>query len=140
MRGFYAIGLCLAMQPARCIPGARYCDLFGQLPPQSRLTLREVRPLFQGCRTTTCAGADAFVFQRDAAMKIHIGFDVAFECVQPTPMIFMVNVHPSRAADLLTSDRLRVTPACPSTTYIDGFGNRCTRLLAPAGELRVATD
>jgi transglutaminase-like putative cysteine protease len=62
-------------------------------------------------------------------MKIHVGFDLAFECPQPTPMIFMVNVHPSRAADLVTSDSLRITP-----------GNKCTRLLAPAGELRVTSD
>jgi transglutaminase-like putative cysteine protease len=55
-------------------------------------------------------------------------------------MVFMVNVHPSRSADLITSDRLRVSPARAITAYIDGFGNRCTRLLAPAGELRVAAD
>jgi hypothetical protein len=73
-------------------------------------------------------------------MKIHIGLDMAFHCPQPTPMIFMVNVHPSRAADLITPDRLRVTPGCATTSYIDGFGNTCTRLLAPAGELRVATE
>ena len=71
-------------------------------------------------------------------MKIHVGFDMAFECPQPTPMIFMVNVHPSRAADLITLDSLRATPARLTTTYIDGFGNKCTRLLAPAGELRVS--
>jgi transglutaminase-like putative cysteine protease len=73
-------------------------------------------------------------------MKIHVGFDMAFECPQPTPMIFMVNVHPSRAADLITLDSLRATPARLTTTYIDGFGNKCTRLLAPAGELRVTSD
>ena len=33
-------------------------------------------------------------------MKIHVGYDLVYECVQPTPMIFMLNVHPSRAADL----------------------------------------
>jgi transglutaminase-like putative cysteine protease len=73
-------------------------------------------------------------------MKLHVGFDMAFECPQPTPMIFMVNVHPSRAADLVTSDSLRITPARSITTYIDNFGNKCTRLLAPAGELRVTSD
>jgi len=73
-------------------------------------------------------------------MKIHVGFDLVFECPQPTPMIFMVNVHPSRAADLVTADRLRVTPARSLATYIDSFGNKCTRVLAPAGELHVATD
>jgi transglutaminase-like putative cysteine protease len=65
---------------------------------------------------------------------------MAFECPQPTPMIFMVNVHPSRAADLVTSDSLRITPARSTTTYVDDFGNKCTRLLAPVGELRVTSD
>jgi hypothetical protein len=41
-------------------------------------------------------------------MKIHVGYDLVYECVQPTPMIFMLNVH--RAADLLTADRMRITP------------------------------
>ncbi len=73
-------------------------------------------------------------------MKIHVGFDLVYDCVQATPMIFMLNVHPSRAADLVTSDRLRVTPARAITTYIDSFGNKCARLLAPAGEIRIAAD
>jgi transglutaminase-like putative cysteine protease len=73
-------------------------------------------------------------------MKIHVGFDIVYECVQPTPMIFMLNVHPSRVADLVTSDRLRVKPARSVTGYIDSFGNKCTRLLAPAGEIHVAGD
>jgi transglutaminase-like putative cysteine protease len=86
-------------------------------------------------RTVGCSD-----FQGTDDMKIHVGFDMAFECPQPTPMIFMVNVHPSRAADLITLDSLRATPARLTTTYIDGFGNKCTRLLAPAGELRVTSD
>ena len=55
-------------------------------------------------------------------------------------MIFMLNVHPSRAADLITPDRLRIMPSRSITPYIDGFGNKCVRILAPPGELRVAAD
>jgi len=55
-------------------------------------------------------------------------------------MILMLNVHPSRAADLITPDRLRIAPSRSITPYIDGFGNKCVRLLAPPGELRVASD
>ena len=73
-------------------------------------------------------------------MQLHIGFDMTFECAEPTPMIFMVNVHPSRTTDLVTPDRLRVTPPRSVTSYIDSFGNRCTRLLAPKGSLRVASN
>ncbi len=73
-------------------------------------------------------------------MKIHVGYDLIYNCVAPTPMLFMLNVHPSRAADLLTSDRMRVTPTRTITAYTDGFGNKCVRLLAPAGEIRIAGD
>ena len=73
-------------------------------------------------------------------MKIHVGYDLIYDCVAATPMVFMLNVHPSRAADLLTSDRMRVTPARTITAYTDGFGNKCVRLLAPAGEIRIAGD
>jgi transglutaminase-like putative cysteine protease len=74
------------------------------------------------------------------AMKIHIGFDLTYECANPIPIIFMLNVHPSRAGDLVTPDRLRFTPSVSITPYIDGFGNKCVRLTAPAGEFRVAND
>ena len=73
-------------------------------------------------------------------MKIHVGFDLTYEIAHPTPMIFMLNVHPSRAAALITPDRLRIAPSRSITPYIDGFGNKCVRLLAPRGELRVASD
>jgi len=73
-------------------------------------------------------------------VKIHVGFDLTYEIAHPTPMIFMLNVHPSRAADLITPDRLRIAPSRSITPYIDGFGNKCVRLLAPPGELRVASD
>jgi hypothetical protein len=33
-----------------------------------------------------------------------------------------------------------VWPAVPISTYRDGFGNRCNRVLAPAGRLRLMTD
>jgi transglutaminase-like putative cysteine protease len=55
-------------------------------------------------------------------------------------MVFMLNVHPSRATDLVTPDRLRLAPARSMTPYVDGFGNKCVRILAPAGELRVIGD
>ena len=44
-------------------------------------------------------------------MKIHVGFDLTYQSAHATPMVFMLNVHPSRAPDLVTPDRLRITPA-----------------------------
>ena len=50
-------------------------------------------------------------------MKIQLGFDLTYSCTGSTPMILMLNVHPSRAGDLITPDRLRLTPTRSSTTF-----------------------
>jgi transglutaminase-like putative cysteine protease len=73
-------------------------------------------------------------------MKIRVGFDFVYEFVAPTPMVLMLNVHPSRVRDLIKPDQLRVSPTLPLTRYQDTFGNICTRLLAPKGELRLSAD
>jgi hypothetical protein len=71
-------------------------------------------------------------------MKIRVGFDIQYECIDFTPIIFMLNVHPSRVADLLAPDRLDISPPHSITPYLDGFGNKCLRILACPGELKVA--
>jgi transglutaminase-like putative cysteine protease len=73
-------------------------------------------------------------------MKIRVGCDLTYECAAPTPMVLMLNVHPSRAADLLAPDLIRVAPIRPLTIYTDMFGNTCCRLVAPAGDIRIVTD
>jgi transglutaminase-like putative cysteine protease len=73
-------------------------------------------------------------------MRIHIGFDIGFTFTQPTPMLMMLNVHPSRRDALIRPDLLRVEPDVPLTFYIDTFGNRCTRVVAPPGVFRISTD
>ncbi len=66
-------------------------------------------------------------------MLIEAGFDIAFECPAPTPMLLQLNVHPSRDADLLTPDRIVSDPPLPMRDYLDLFGNRVTRVAVPAG-------
>jgi transglutaminase-like putative cysteine protease len=73
-------------------------------------------------------------------MKIRAGYEIAYDCVQPTPMILMLSVHPSRVADLVTADTIRLDPAVPVNAYRDSFGNSCHVVHAPAGRLTVATD
>ena len=55
-------------------------------------------------------------------------------------MILTLSVHPSRIADLLTWDRMRLDPPIPANTYHDSFGNFCHVIHAPAGRLTVSTD
>jgi transglutaminase-like putative cysteine protease len=73
-------------------------------------------------------------------MKIRAGYEISYECPQPTPMILMLSVHPSRAADLATPDRLRLSPVVPADPYRDGFGNICHVVHAPAGKITLSTD
>ena len=73
-------------------------------------------------------------------MRIRVGFDLVYDCPQPTPMLVMLRIHPSRDADVTTPDLLRTDPAIPIETYVDSFGNRCGRVLAPAGKIRFSTD
>lgn len=70
-------------------------------------------------------------------MLIRLGYDIAFNIPQPVAVVALLNVHPSRQADLLEPDQLRIEPAAGTQEYIDHFGNRCTRFLAPQGKLRL---
>src|SRR5262245_15468506 len=66
------------------------------------------------------------------SMQIRVGFEIVYEFVARTPVVLMLNVHPSRAIDMIEPDQLRITPAQAITRYLDAFGNICTRLVAPA--------
>jgi transglutaminase-like putative cysteine protease len=73
-------------------------------------------------------------------MKIRVGVDIIYEFAAPTSMVLMLNVHPWRKSDLIRRDILRFAPAVPTRSYIDGFGNLCTRLVAPKGDFQITTD
>jgi len=73
-------------------------------------------------------------------MKIRVGYELIYECPQPTPMILMLNVHYSRVSDMITADYIVTTPSLPQRAYRDSFGNWCTRMVAPAGRTRITTD
>ncbi|HUC71083.1 MAG TPA: transglutaminase family protein [Stellaceae bacterium] len=70
-------------------------------------------------------------------MRIRIGYDLAYECPQPTPMLLMLSIHPSRLPELVVPDDLVTEPVGPVRHYEDAFGNRCTRILAPSGRIRL---
>jgi transglutaminase-like putative cysteine protease len=78
--------------------------------------------------------------RRASLMRIRAGYDIAFTMAQPTPMILMLTVHPSRAKDLLAEAKLRVTPKMPIREYRDVFDNVCTRITAPPGLVEFKAD
>ena len=70
-------------------------------------------------------------------MLIRLGYDLRFELPAPTAMVALLHVHPSRDRDLREPDALQTEPKLPVAEYIDSFGNRCSRIFAPAGALRL---
>jgi transglutaminase-like putative cysteine protease len=72
-------------------------------------------------------------------MQIRVGYDLIYECPQPTPMILTLNIHYTRASDIVIPDLITTDPPVPITAFRDGFGNLCTRIVAPQGRIRIAT-
>ena len=73
-------------------------------------------------------------------MQIRLGYELIYELPQTTPMILMLNVHPSRAADLVRPDHILTSPSMHIQSYQDGFGNICSRLVAQPGEFVISSD
>ena len=91
------------------------------------------------------------MWERDAArserpflqgenVNIRFGYELIYSCPQPTPMVLMLKVHSSRAADLIVADEMHVDPDMPSSVYQDAFGNACARVVAPAGQIKFTAD
>jgi transglutaminase-like putative cysteine protease len=73
-------------------------------------------------------------------MQIRLGYEIAFQVPQPTPMVLMLNVRPERAMDLHAPDIIKCEPELPVFQYYDSFGNLCSRVFVPPGEIRFSTD
>jgi len=73
-------------------------------------------------------------------MDIRVGYELSFEVPRPTPMQLMLYVHPEQAARLRQPERIEIEPATAIEDFIDAFGNRAARILAPAGTVRIRYD
>jgi transglutaminase-like putative cysteine protease len=73
-------------------------------------------------------------------MQIRLGYELNYNFPQPTPMILALSIHYSRTADIIIHDHLTTEPSVPIDGYRDGFGNWCTRIVAPGGRIRIKTD
>ena len=85
--------------------------------------------------------------KRLESMLILSEFNIEFTLPAPTPMIALLHLHPSLEPRLQSGNELMVeslgipfppNTVVPSTDYIDSFGNRCARFVAPAGHLRLS--
>jgi transglutaminase-like putative cysteine protease len=73
-------------------------------------------------------------------MKIRVGYELIYDFPQPTPMIMVLGTHFTRASDMIVPDLLTTSPSVPIFPYRDGFGNWCSRIVAPAGRMRLFAD
>src|SRR6476659_765344 len=72
-------------------------------------------------------------------VEIRVGYELIYDCPQPTPMMLVLNIHYTRAADILVPDQLKTDPPVPIAAYRDSFGNWCSRIVAPKGQIRIAS-
>src|SRR5579862_8758915 len=73
-------------------------------------------------------------------MQFRVGYEFIYEVPQATPMILTVSIHYSRASDIVTPDLLTTNPSVAVTAYRDGFGNWCSRIVAPPGQFRISSN
>jgi len=73
-------------------------------------------------------------------MLIRVGYELIFDVPVPTPIMFLLYMHPSRDLTLRQGDRLVVEPAVKVHEFTDVFANRCGWIHAPAGKVRFTND
>lgn len=73
-------------------------------------------------------------------MLIRYGYEITLTCLQPTALACLLSVHDDRAGDIRVPEKTLTSPEVPVSTYRDLFGNRCRRLVAPAGTLTIWSD
>src|SRR3954452_1453022 len=73
-------------------------------------------------------------------MHIRTGYELIFEIPAPVPMLLLLYTHTSRARDLRRPERILFEPEVQLDEFIDACGNRCARLVAPAGRFRITND
>ena len=73
-------------------------------------------------------------------MRIQCGYEISYDCPQPTPFMALLSVHPARVGDLEGPDQLQTSAGVPTSQFVDSFGNQCTRFVAPAGRITLRSD
>jgi transglutaminase-like putative cysteine protease len=73
-------------------------------------------------------------------MLIRIGYELVFDVPAPCPMMLVLDIRPERRPSVRRPGGLRVEPGVPVETFVDAYGNRCGRLVAPAGRLSLWDD
>ncbi|MDR3633200.1 MAG: transglutaminase family protein [Isosphaeraceae bacterium] len=73
-------------------------------------------------------------------MFIRIGYEFVFQVETPSLMLMMLALHPDREYTVREHAGMIVEPYAPVEEFADSFGNRCRRIFAQAGRLRLWDD
>ena len=70
-------------------------------------------------------------------MLIRLGYDIELALTAPTALIYMLQVHPSRAADIRRGENITISPPLRTDHYRDIFDNHCARVHVNSGVSKV---
>jgi len=73
-------------------------------------------------------------------MLIRVGYKVEFEFEKAATVLCLGSIHPSIATRIRKPESLHVAPAVSVTEFVDGYGNRCSRMVVPAGRVALKND
>jgi transglutaminase-like putative cysteine protease len=73
-------------------------------------------------------------------MLIRVGYEFIFDIPVPCPMLLMLDLLPDRDLTVRRAGGMRTEPPVYFDRFSDLFGNRCTRIVAPAGQFRIWDD
>lgn len=73
-------------------------------------------------------------------MLIRVGHNISLKFLEPTPVVLMLDLHPSRAATIRKQARLQINPYAAMQEYQDIYGNRCARIIASTGTVNFHYD
>lgn len=73
-------------------------------------------------------------------MLVRHGCEITVNCMQDTPLVCMLSARPELDRSVRGTETMSTVPQGPISLYVDLFGNRCRRLVAPAGDLTIWND
>lgn len=77
--------------------------------------------------------ADRIDAEKEFFMLIKVDFEISFTFPESTPVVLMTYLHPSRDSTVRKPECCTIDPVVPIFGFIDMFGNRCGRAVAPPG-------
>lgn len=73
-------------------------------------------------------------------MLIRFGFEIEIDSPAPLPVLAALSTHSDIRGRLIGEDRVRSDPHVPVREYLDTYGNRISRFVAPGGRLKLWSD